>query len=394
MKIFSVSLLVFEFSAVFGTGMESAISSTWAGIKERNNVSTPFLIHRPFSEYPNDAVSEGFGYGLIVSYYVDEQDTFNALIEGAESTMWNGVFYDWRVDQDGNRLDIGGATDAEQDIAMMMILAQKKVDSGSWRDYKNGFYGDRAYKILQQLWSNGVENGILRPGYGWGGEDFVNPGYFAPAWYRMFNDWDPQHDWNSVVNKSYEVMSRSPGVKIGLVPDWMTPDGEYTDNLGYNAYGGGHYFYKDAIRILWRIGTDWLWNREPRAYEWLWNAKTFLDRHYGGIRGANFFTMDGFLLPENDQWVFDGGDRTRYRREHSPLTIGMWMIPYVLIGTEKEKNESIQELLRFYTPNQTFWGKEHDDHQEDILHNEMYFDQFLALFGALMAVGWFQPSAS
>lgn len=389
MKFFSIltTLVLIPAGALFDD-MNRAIENVWTGLVQRNQLyAGPFLIHRPFSETPNDAVSEGIGYGLIIAMYCNDQEHFDMLLEGADATMWNGQYYDWRVDAYGNKMALGGATDAEQDIAAMLIMAQSRVDSGEWMDYHNGYYRQRAVQILSNLWQQGIVDGILRPGYQWGGTDFVNVGYFAPAWYRLFQqfDPDPSHDWGSVVETSYAILNNSPGIANGLVPDWMTPIGGFTTDVGYNAYGGGAYMYKDAIRVLWRVGTDFVWNRDNRARDYIEKANSFLWDVHGGITGANFFDMDGGLLPITDEWIFDGGKRTRPRREHSPMTVGMWSIPCALAGNETQKKGCAQELLRLYEPNATYWGLTTGN--ETILQNEMYFDQFLALFGALFFSG-------
>lgn len=360
--------------AVSTASLDEVINSVYRGIMARSDTGGIFLIRRPFSETPGDAVSEGVGYGLLLSLYCDDQEGFNRITEGAESVMWNGQYYNWRVDSGDRVVGYGAATDAEQDIAFSFIMAQRRVQSGEWQDYRNGFYGVRALTILENFWNQGVDNGIVRAGYGWGGSAFVNPGYFAPAWYRIFHEVDPSHDWMSVVDKSYEILENSPGYEKGLIPDWMQPDGAYTDNLGYNAYGNGRYMYKDAIRALWRVGTDVMWNGDERAKRYIRNAYNFLS----DIKGANFFQMDGELVPEGDVWAFDGGTRTRPRREHSPLTVGMWLIPIVIDGTEQEREACLEEILSFYEEGSNqFQG---DD-------NEMYFEQFLGEFGALVLAG-------
>jgi hypothetical protein len=144
--------------------------------------------------------------------------------------------------------------------------------------------------------------------------------------------------------------------------------------------------YKDAIRTLWRIGTDYLWYGDNRALQYLQNAYNFLEETHGGIIGANFFQMDGNLIPSQDIWYFDAGQRQRHRQEHSPLTIGMWAIPIKICGNDSQITAAIEEMLCFHQPNATYWGLDTNpwDLNEDIYHNEMYFEQFLANFGALI----------
>ena len=376
----------------------AALSNVWHGIVSSNNDREPFLIHRPYSETPGDAVSEGVGYGLLMALFLDDETNFHRLFHGAESTMWNGQCYDWRVDQYNKRAGFGAATDAEQDIAAALLMAHEKIQMGNWTLLDSSeMYAQRAQTIMNNLWNQGITwQGTLRPGYGWGGDDFVNVGYFAPAWYRLFHRMDSQkRDWMRVVDRSYFILKNSPGYDLGLVPDWMTPEGFWTTNLGYNAYGDGHYMYKDAIRTLWRIGTDYLWFGDERALEYLGNAKFFMEHIYSGIQSANFFQMDGTLVPKTDIWVFGDGHRQRGRREHSPLTVGMWGIPLFLLGSPEEQEAVVHELLKFYQPNATYWGLDTniEDPEETTAHNEMYFEQFLASFGALVMTGlWTVPS--
>ena len=383
--------ILFNFiTYVFSYSINDALIGTWNGLKSRNidpyNVK---LVHRPYSESPNDAVSEGVGYGLLVALYSNDQKYFNLIWESAEQYMWNGNCYDWRVDEYGNRMSYGSATDAEQDIALSLIFAQNLVNQGKWIQHDNPSYGQRAQNILDNMWNSRMIswNKNVAPGGNWGGDDFVNPGYFAPAWYRVFHEFDSSnHDWISVIDNCYNTILNNPGINNGLIPDWMTPWGSYYDgDLGYNTYGNGKYLFKDAIRTLWRISTDYLWFQEPRAKEFLMKSYDFIESQ-GGSPACNFYTMEGNLLPVDDIWYFDNGQKSRYRREHSHLTIGMWStVPYAL--QVENINSYTYELLRYYNGND-YWGLEKDPYgDEDINHNEMYFDQFLAWFGAIMLNG-------
>jgi hypothetical protein len=53
-------------------------------------------------------------------------------------------------------------------------------------------YGQRGQQILDAMGDTGMiqDAKYVAPGAGWGGRDFVNPGYFAPAWYKVFKDFD------------------------------------------------------------------------------------------------------------------------------------------------------------------------------------------------------------
>jgi endoglucanase len=99
----------------------------------------------------------------------------------------------------------------------------------------------------------------------------MNPSYFAPYAYREFAKVDTTHDWNALIDSSYDFLNKTldapldKGSSAGLPPDWVLMDrttGEIsaptTPNLTTN------YSY-DAMRTTWRLGMDYKWNNEPRA---------------------------------------------------------------------------------------------------------------------------------
>lgn len=375
--------------------LDNAIDNVWSGIKKFNidNYDVP-LVHRPYSEIPGDAVSEGIGYGMIVALYLDDQLYFDKIWTAGETFMWNGKWYDWRVDEFGNRIAYGAATDAEEDIAFSLLMASRKVNKGTWKTNTTIVpYKERGLQIIENMWVYHMidpETLDIAPGAGWGGKDFVNIGYFAPAWYRVFAEFDKNHNWSAVIDRGYSVLEKSQGYELGLVPDWMTPDGTFISNqgLGYNAYGDGRYLYKDAIRVFWRIGTDLLWNpSEHRALKFLENANRFIasQNHENAL---NFYDMRGQLLPEHDVWFFNNGRSHRSRREYSALTVGMWAIVPKAVD-KHQPNRYLDNLLAFHSsPTQLFWGNSTDfptvNNSASSPTNELYFEQFLGLFGALI----------
>jgi len=380
LKWFVIGLSMIEWSMA-QHNLKKTLNGVWDGIKKRNIDAYEIkCVHRPHSEIPGDCVSEGIGYGMILALYENDQEYFDLIFQSGERYMWNGKWYDWRINQDGVKIAMGAATDAEQDIAFALISASQLVKDGHWNNTLQ--YASRAQTILNSMWDNQMISPIhhyIAPGAGWGGDNFVNIGYFSPAWYRIFQDFDVNihHNWSSVIENGYSLLSNSVGYHYGLVPDWMNDKGQfYTDTqLGYNAYGDGKYMFKDGIRTLWRIGTDYLWYGDQRARDYLEKSFTFI-KAKGGVNASNFYQMDGELIPSQDVWIFGGGKLERSRREFSALTVGMWCIPsYTLI---KDDVDDYRNVLIGFSKEDGF-----KDEQE----NELYFEQFLGWFGGKIMNG-------
>jgi len=383
------------------TSYEDILRKTWEGIKKRNvNAYSTGLVHRPKSNSPDDAVSEGVSYGMFLALYANDQAYFNSIWNAGEKYMWNdwGNYYDWRRNPQGGDMGDGGpASDAEQDIALLLIFADQLVKNNIWKSYtstKGATYAARARSILNTIRGSMIDQGkYLMPGH-WGGAGTLNPGYFAPAFYRIFGEFEPEHKatWNSLISGSYEVIERSPGYSKGLIPDWCTSSGGGTGGAGYNAYFSGDALYRDAVRVYWRLATDYLWYGEPKAKTFLDKAINFLEGK-GGPSYANFFDMSGNLLPVADTETLGIGKQNivRTRREHSHLTVGMWAAAAMGSGGVTLAESYSDELLKFYKSGTDYWGYATDPvgGTEDTLHNEMYFDQFLAWFGASVLGGAF-----
>jgi endo-1,4-beta-D-glucanase Y len=87
---------------------------------------------------PNrDIVSEGLGYGMLLSIYFGEQQTFDDLYRYVKSYFNSNGLMGWHIDSNGNLDGTGdkdAATDADEDIAVLLEFAHKKWDSnGSLR---------------------------------------------------------------------------------------------------------------------------------------------------------------------------------------------------------------------------------------------------------------------
>jgi len=400
------------------------LDNTWAGMKVRNIKeceSKPIyngqsvksgLICRPKSETPWDAVSEGIGYGMLLALYADDQETFDLIYKAGKGFSMN-YCQNWRQPPSGGRGDGdgGSASDADEDIAAALIFAAKLREKGKWKDTGINYGTDAtsAVNCVRGL----LSNGLLKPGSNWCPGSFpgawgcgaYNPGYFAPAWFRLFKAFDANNasTWDNAISKSYELIASNPGFSKGLIPDWTNASGQtLSSGPGYNAYLNGNAFFKDAIRMLWRVANDVIWfpnehseNSTGRTY--LKNAVNFITDK-GGPKAANFYAMNGNLIPENDKWTDFNDNKNsetwRWRREHSHLTVGQWLTAAMAVGTDEQKKAWSSKMAEFYDwENKVdFFGNVIDPNPggiEDTLHNEMYFDQFLAWFGvSLMSGTW------
>jgi len=384
---------------VGATQWKQVLDSTWQGIKKRNiNAYTTGLVHRPKSETPGDAVSEGVGYGMLLALYSNDQETFNRIYNAAKGKRLS-FCEDWHLPANGNKgmNDGGSATDADEDIALALIFADKLVKKGKWT---NGNYANDAQNGVNCVWGS-MNNGLLWPGNNW--KPGYNVGYFAPAWYKVFNDFDSQkRNWTNAVTKSYEFIKSISSYDFGMVPDWNQTNGAFGlgGDAGYNGYMGGKTFFKDAIRILWRVANDYIWFKDSRAKEFLDNSLKFI-KGKGGPSEANFYQLEGsnkgVLLPADDKWTqFNDQNNSstwRYRREHSHLTVGQWLTVAMAVGDSADKVAWSKKMAEFYDWEKKvdFFGNAVDPKGgvEDTLHNEMYFDQFLAWFGvSLMSGTW------
>lgn len=253
------------------------LAGTWDSYKEEyweNETG------RTLDKQQNDiTTSEGQSYTMLRAVWMSDKPTFDkAWAWTQEQLQREDKLFSWRWGEkaDGSYgvlTDVNGqnaASDADTDIALALLMA-----AGKWQD---STYLSQAKQIIAAMWeyevvevngkpyltSNNLEKQSQSP-------IVMNPSYLAPYAYREFAKADPKHDWNAVVDSSYDFLEASMTAKLdknesaSLPPDWVLMDrntGELsaptTANLTTN------YSY-DAMRTPWRLGMDYNWNNEPRA---------------------------------------------------------------------------------------------------------------------------------
>lgn len=247
------------------------------------------------------ATSESAGYGLLMAVMMDDQPTFDTIINAAVTYMLNpdtGLLH-WRANNTGGVTGEGSATDADQDIAVALIFAQSRVDDGSWYQPEGEPYAERARAMLNAIWDHAVYEGrYVAPGdlFPGDGQQIINLSYFAPAWYRIFDDFEGAERWAAVIDQGYQSLLVTEGSPRGLAPDWSTAEGapalDFCAEIGQAAEQCSYQMRYDAIRVPFRIGLDCLWFGEPRACEWSQTSVTFLRAQPNGAF-ARMYDMQG-----------------------------------------------------------------------------------------------------
>ena len=194
----------------------------------------------------NQTSSEAMGYGMLIAVYMSDKKTFDSFWAYVQAHMANGLM-SWQVSSGGTSsgTQVSSATDADQDMAWALIMADKQWPGGS--------YLGAAKSILTSIKSQEVaSSNELKDG------NFANApstyiDYAAPDYYKVFASVSGDSSWNAVYTAEYTNLIGAQNQTSGLIPDQV----------------GGSTFGFDACRAPWRVGMDYCWSGSG-------SAKTFL----------------------------------------------------------------------------------------------------------------------
>jgi endo-1,4-beta-D-glucanase Y len=239
----------------------------------------------------NSVVSEGIGYGMLLSVLNNDQPLFDKLWKFYSDHLDPRGLMNWSMDAcvaPGNN-NANSATDGDLDAAMGLVLADAR-----WTGYTTATRTLIANIKLYETDSCSGLN-VLRPGDKFGGcsdtspnnMGKVNPSYFAPGYYRVFATVDTANAafWIKLAADSYTLLAQYQATMAGLVPEWGFVNGTTESNptYGYNA-----------CRTPRRVAVDYLWFCTPQAATFLQGISTYVDGH-GGVAGVPFDKNSAFL---------------------------------------------------------------------------------------------------
>ncbi|MEO0405955.1 MAG: glycosyl hydrolase family 8 [Cyanobacteria bacterium P01_A01_bin.135] len=266
---------------------QQALEESWQVYKRRFIQADGRVIDREASDR---SISEGQAYALLRAVMSDDPETFSVVLTWSENNLRvreNGEpihqLWAWKwgrndADQWGT-IDANFASDADLDACVALILAARRWDKPE--------YLDLARTKLADLWDLSTVpipdrqlltgNRLFIPGPKESfqpnlSEIVLNPSYLAPYAFRLFAQVDPDRDWMTLVDSSYELLNQSAGVsEVGLPGNWVTLDlatGSYRPaNQAIAALNSDYGF--DSYRVWWRVALDAALADEPRAEAYL-----------------------------------------------------------------------------------------------------------------------------
>ena len=208
----------------------------------------------------SSTVSEGIAYGMLLAAYAADQATFNGLYKFYKDNMNANKVMNWKYSSCTSRSGDNGATDAELDAAMALLVAEYQWPAAtSPYDYKT-----EAINLIGNIRLHEMDASTHQTlnGDNWSfNANCRNPSYFSPAYYREFSKAETGQSsfWNSAVTTTQSFLLTNRNSTTGLVSNWADQNAAANSCNGNNEYGW------DACRNPWRMGVDVLWNGAATA---------------------------------------------------------------------------------------------------------------------------------
>jgi endo-1,4-beta-D-glucanase Y len=284
----------YKSSAISANTIRNAYS-TWKNsfLRECNGM------YRVCGDIDSITISEGMGYGMLLTAYFGEKEYFDGFLEFYKSKRTSQAynFMGWRVTCD-DIIDQGSATDGDLDVAFALIVAHYQ-----WGES----YLDEAKNIIAILKEHYFVNceGVytMKPGGHWGGCDLTDISYYSPAYFRLFAEVSADTFWNTMAEDAYTILENGANDTTGLVPDWQSCDGV----PGGNPPSGRIDYYRyDACRTPWRIALDYLWNGNVNAQNWCIKITNFANA-IGAASIVDGYNLDGAPRGQFNNSAFVGG---------------------------------------------------------------------------------------
>ncbi len=241
---------------------------------------------------PLNTVSEGIGYGMLITYFMKDWEKFNRLFKYYQAypvSAADGLFFmKWMVKGDefkgGFSADAtgGSATDADLDVMTALFLAYGETGNVEYLNYAKGIAGaiyNTEVNATTHLFMPGNDGLHMNDGY------VYNTSYFSLVALRLAIKYDTERSaaWQQVLDATYAYMLKVQAAGNGLWPDWSNADGIPTNPENNSSTGKlCDYFGLEGVRIPLRVMWDYNWYGDDRAKTLAETAGNFAFTSTGG----------------------------------------------------------------------------------------------------------------
>ncbi len=241
-------------------------------------------------------VSEGIGYGMLIAVYMDDQSLFDNLWNYEKGNLDDNGLMNWAPGPgtSGGPNCTGGATDADEDMAFALVMADKQWGG---QGSIGTTYLSAAQGQIQKIWATEVDQyKWLKPGDHFGDRTVQNISYLAPAYYKIFANVDPKScpagtddqyamkngcdGWPAVITQSYATISdalnsANGNQSNGLVPAWCDDSHGAPCSVVTTVSGEPFNYQYDSCRTPFRIGLDACWFGDSNAQAYVAKTSAF-----------------------------------------------------------------------------------------------------------------------
>lgn len=307
----------------------------------------------------NITTSEGQAFILFMALAMNDKSTFDLVFnwtknnlkrkDGLHSWIWGkNIWGRNRV------LDYNSATDAEIDLARGFLLGYE-----TWHNKK---YLNEGLSTINSIWNNETRqigtHLVLMPGVMQSKVKFieVNPSYFAPYAFKVFEKYDPKHDWNKLIESSYYYLNQvTAKTKTGLPPNWfLIKNGKIVLEKSSRSD-----FSYDAIRVFWRIYFDYEKTGDKRALPILAKSKFFIKKWKDTGDIYVNYKSDGTLR-----------DKTKFIGSIAIL------LPSIALFDKQIANEIYRNEVTPYIGKNGYWDAKHEYYGKNLL----WFGEYMYLY--------------
>jgi uncharacterized protein YjdB/endo-1,4-beta-D-glucanase Y len=234
---------------------------------------------------PDQTVSEGIAYGMMLTVYAGDKNRFDRLWNFYKDKSNSRGIMHWMVEGCNHAGRDNGATDAELDAAHALIIASEQ-----WPLQKDFYLGESRTLLAAIKQHEMGADGKTLNGDTWGNSAYTcaNPSYMSPGYYRQYALVDAPNSgfWSgAAVTEAEKLLNANANARTGLVSNWSDWSGA-ANTCGPNnpdiRYGS------DACRTPWRMATDVVWHgasTAATAYDLSKRMADFIGTNTNSLRG-------------------------------------------------------------------------------------------------------------